>query len=83
MARITRPKKIDMSKADGQAVTEFDLIKGDLERKGKYRPDLLYRGFNGTRMKTLLATEQDTKSGHLFCATEEQMNQNRGKVQQS
>ncbi|MEK6792506.1 MAG: hypothetical protein AABX96_01930 [Nanoarchaeota archaeon] len=77
MARITRPKTLDMSKADGQAITEFDLVKRDLEKKGKYRPDLLYRGFDGTYMKTLLETGRDTESGHLFCATEEQVNRNR------
>jgi len=77
MARITKPKTLYMSKADGQAVTEFDLIKKDLERKGKYRPDLLYRGFDGTYIKRLLEIGRDTKSGPLFCAIEEQMNPNR------
>ena len=77
MARITRAKTLDMSKADGYVKTEFDLVKEDLERKGKYRSDLLYRGFDGTYMKTLLKTGRDTESGPLFCATEEKMSPNR------
>ena len=64
-----RARTIDMSKADGQSITEFDLIKRALG--DKYRSNLLYRGFDGKRIDRVLETGRDTESPILFLATEE------------
>ena len=63
-------KTIDMSHADGQAVTEFDLVRKQLREDSKYKKDLLYRGFNGKYIEKLLLTGQDTNGKYLFCYTE-------------
>lgn len=62
-----------MSKADGYAVTEIDIVIEDLQRRNKYRPDLLYRGFDGDNIEKLLRDGQDTEFTLLHGATEKEI----------
>ena len=64
-------KTVDMSEADGYAVIALDIIIENLKEAGLYRPDLLYRGFNGMRIPILLKTGQDIIGEIIYCSTEE------------
>jgi len=66
-------KTLDMREANGYNITEFDVVKKALLEDGKYRKDLLYRGFDGRKISRLLKTGQDTNSEFLFCYTESQI----------
>ncbi len=66
-------KTLDMKKADGYVLTEFDLVRESLKEEGRYNPDLLYRGFNAKDIPILLETGQDNKKKNIFCASEKQI----------
>ena len=50
---------IDLNKADGYVLTEADIIIEKLKKDGIYKPNLIYRGFNGEMMITMLKTGAD------------------------
>ncbi len=68
-----RIKTLDMTKVDGYAVDEIDVVISDLQKKRRYQPDLLYRGFNGDNIEKLVREGQDTDFPLLHCATEDQV----------
>jgi hypothetical protein len=73
-----KTKTIDLSKTN-YTVSELDLIIGQLKRDSLHRPNLLFRGFNGQRLETILTTGTDNpKSDLTFCATESDFNDEMG-----
>jgi hypothetical protein len=71
---MIKPQTIDLSKADGYAVTDTDLIIKRLKRDRRYKPDLMYRGFNGARLHIMLEHGTDTPdSDMIFCGNEEDL----------
>ena len=60
-------KELDLSEAEySDKVTQFDLLVMDLKSDGKYKPNLLYRGFNGKYILKLLKTGQDNIQNIYF-----------------
>ena len=70
-----RIRTLDMGRADGYAICEFDILKEALQREGKYlpNPQLLYRGFDADNIPLILETGQDTIDSTIFCAVEEEI----------
>jgi len=70
-------RKLDMSKVDGYAISEFDMIKIALVEDKKYKRGLLYRGINARNIPKLFKTGRDNVNysyrGIIFCCTEEEI----------
>jgi len=75
MVKRIRPVTLDMKIADGNYVkTKMEVVTDALKERGKYRPDLLYRGFSGDNIPEILKEGTDrTSENTTFCATEAQI----------
>ena len=68
---MIEPQSINLREADGYVATEADLIVDKLKFDGLYKPNLLYRGFDGKKLKILLEHGTDTpNSDTIFCGDE-------------
>ena len=70
---VVTVRELDLSKADGYRLTNFDLLRRALKRDKKYRRDLLYRGFDGKHIPKLLKIGQDSLGKYLSCTSEEEI----------
>ncbi|MBS3168912.1 hypothetical protein J4210_00365 [Candidatus Woesearchaeota archaeon] len=69
-----RPKTIHLSKAEGYAVTDADLVVEQSRKDRKYTPDLLYRGFDGRKIQVILQYGTDTPtSDEIYCSDEREL----------
>jgi len=71
---MVKPREIDLSKVDGYTSTDAEAIIERLERDGFYKPDLIFRGFNGEMLEIMLKHGTDSPdSDMIFCGDEEDL----------
>lgn len=69
-----RTRILDLSKADGYAVTDADLVIEKLKQDKCYKQGLVYRGFDGRKLETMLKHGTDyPKFDTIFYCTEEDL----------
>lgn len=69
-----KPQKIDLSESDGDIATDADLVVRRLKSDGLYKPNLMYRGFNGEELKIMLEHGTDTPdSDMIYCSNENEL----------
>ena len=70
---MIKPQKIDLS-TDGDIATDADMVVERLKCDGLYKPDLMYRGFDGERLKIMLKHGTDTPdSDMIYCGDEAEL----------
>ena len=70
---MIKPQKIDLS-TDGDVATDVDIVVERLKYDGLYKPDLMYRGFDGKKLRIMLKHGTDTpNSDMIYCGDENEL----------
>ena len=71
---MIKPQKIDLSESEGGIVADANLVVRRLKSDGLYKPNLMYRGFNGEDLSIMLKYGTDIPdSDMIYCGDENEL----------
>ncbi len=72
ISTMIKPKTIDLSRADGYAVTDADIVRRMLKQDGCYKKGLVFRGFDGRKLEKMLKYGTDNPNSAISYGCTEQ-----------